>query len=62
VESLRKLPVGDVFLFETESRFRDIDPDAFVTKVPGNSVVICVCNNGTRTVVLDSSAKIDKVY
>jgi hypothetical protein len=62
VENLRKLSVVDVFLFETPSRFRDIDQDAFATKVPGNSVIICVCGNGTRTVILDPNARMEKVY
>jgi hypothetical protein len=61
-ENLRQLPNGPVFVFETSDRFADIATDAFVTRIPGGSVVICVCGDRNKIVVLDRRGYVEKVY
>jgi hypothetical protein len=62
--TIRKLPIGEVFLYQTEEfKFADLQKNHFVRKIPDGSLVICLCaDSRPRTVVLDGYARIGDVW
>ena len=59
-ENLRQLPNDGIWKFETDNDFAAIGPTHFVGRIPGNSVVICVCADRNRTCILDRNGRIEQ--
>ena len=61
-DNLRVLPNAPVFLFETVDDFSTIKADAFIGRVPGNSVIVCKWGDRNATLILDRNGRIETTY